>query len=154
MFNNKFDFYLRISFKLLARSNKKTFIFIRDIAIPIILIISVSSIIISFNNNLTFLSNLAGQDKFLTLRENTDRIENSFISKNLSKQIEMNDNNIKDLLAFNVKFVNISIFNSILNSDQKLTTEIVGTNLTSLYSFWENELGASNNPLTSDLTID
>ncbi|MHA2337234.1 MAG: hypothetical protein ACXACX_08020 [Candidatus Hodarchaeales archaeon] len=62
-------YFIFTGLKFLVRNPEKIYIFTRDLAIPIILIISVTSIIASFNNNIIFLSSLAGQDSYLALRE-------------------------------------------------------------------------------------
>lgn len=68
-----------IILKFLSREPKKTMNFIRDIAIPVILILSIGAMIISVNNQLTNLITLGGQNDVLIVRNTQTSIENSTI---------------------------------------------------------------------------
>ncbi len=68
-----------IILKFLSREPKKTMNFIRDIAIPVILILSIGAIILSVNNQLTNLITLGGQNDVLIVRDTQTSIDNSTI---------------------------------------------------------------------------
>ena len=69
--------------KFLSREPKKTMNFVRDIAIPVILLLSVGAIIISVNLQLTNLLTLGGQNNILIIRNTQEPVENSTIPASL-----------------------------------------------------------------------
>lgn len=132
-------YYLAIGLKLLARKPDKIFIFIRDLAIPIILIISVTSIINSFNDNIIFLSSLAGEDKYLALREDYKDIGQSFIPNNLTTDLRAFEQDITDILLVNQLNVNLKIREPYQKNNLTTENDIIGTDLSKLSKFWEQD---------------
>ena len=78
-----------IVFKFLSREPKKTMNFVRDIAILVVLLLSVGAIIFSVNNQLTNLINLGGQNDILIVRNTHSPIQNSIVPSTLVANISL-----------------------------------------------------------------
>ena len=66
-----------IALKLISREPKKTMNFVRDIAIPVVLLLAVGAIITSVNFQLTSFANLTPQSNVLIIRDTSVPIEDS-----------------------------------------------------------------------------
>ncbi|MHA1991227.1 MAG: hypothetical protein ACW98A_09705 [Candidatus Hodarchaeales archaeon] len=145
-------YFIFTGLKFLVRNPEKIYIFTRDLAIPIILIISVTSIIASFNNNIIFLSSLAGQDSYLALREDNSNLEESFIPFGLEKEIQSNKENVIDTLSINQINLPLKVREPYQNVNLSTESVIIGTNLSKLADFWGEELQVTKSINTSSLT--
>lgn len=119
-----------IALKLLSREPKKTMNFIRDIAIPIILLLTVGGIISSVDVQLTNLLTLGGQNDVLIVRDTSVPIEKSIVSANLTKNLPRS--NIGKIIPF--LFQNLQITINDGNKTFDSTVPFIATNLTSLES--------------------
>lgn len=99
--------------------------FVRDIAIPIILLLAVGAIIASVNLQLTNLLTLGGQNDILLVRNTQLQIENSSIPANLVKNIDQS--NIENIVPVVIQDASV-----IVNDSTKLiptTIQIVAVDL-------------------------
>ncbi|OLS23728.1 MAG: hypothetical protein HeimC3_23710 [Candidatus Heimdallarchaeota archaeon LC_3] len=144
---------IQISVRFLGRKPEKTLIFIRDISIPIILLISISAIITSFNSNIIFLSSLAGEDSYLSLREKEDNLENSLVPLELEELIKNNDQNILAILPINQKDTSILVTEPYQGRNISFQSQIIGTNLSKLSLFWDNDLKEIKNINISSMQV-
>lgn len=117
-----------ITLKFLSREPKKTLNFIRDIAIPIILLLTVGAIIGSVNVQLTNLTALTAQSDVLIIRDTNKPIEQSIIPSNLTNQIH--ESNIKTITPFIYQNESVQIQNN--NKTMQSFIQFVATNLTAL----------------------
>ena len=144
---------IQISVRFLGRKPEKTLIFIRYISIPIILLISISAIITSFNSNIIFLSSLAGEDSYLSLREKEDNLENSLVPLELEELIKNNDQNILAILPINQKDTSILVTEPYQGRNISFQSQIIGTNLSKLSLFWDNDLKEIKNINISSMQV-
>ena len=135
----------QVSIKFLGRKPEKTLIFIRDISVPIILLISISAIITSFNSNIIFLSSLAGEDRYLSIRENEDNLENSFVPLELGDLIKNKDQNVIATLPVDQKDTDLLVSEPYQDKNISFQSLLIGTNLSKLSNFWGDELKAIDN---------
>ncbi|MHA2366586.1 MAG: hypothetical protein ACXAC7_21700, partial [Candidatus Hodarchaeales archaeon] len=120
--------------RLLSRNSPKTLGFIRDITIPIILILSVFALISSLNIQITNLVTLGGQDSYLLLRgDDTSSLENSKVPKDILNLLELP--NIKDILP--TQYFNATM-KGFIDEYNIFNTQIIvqAVNLEKLVSFW------------------
>lgn len=104
--------------------------FIRDIAIPVILILSVGAIIISVNGQLTNLLNLGGQNNILIVRDTQTTVENSTVPINLLEGKSIT--NIEKVVPLIYQTVPIIVKSN--QTDIHTTIQFVAVNISELNS--------------------
>ena len=117
-----------IIIKFLSREPKKTMNFIRDIAIPIILLLAVGAIISSVNLQLTNLLTIGGQNDVVIVRNVHTPIEDSIIPASALENIS--HNNIEKIIP--VVYMTEQVV--LITSNQTIHSKIqfVGVNISDL----------------------
>ena len=117
-----------IGLKFLSREPKKTMNFVRDIAIPVILLLSVGGIIVGVNSQLTYLLTLGGQNDILVIRDIQQPIEKSIIPVSLVGIL--NNSNIEKIVP--LVYQNIPVIINESNTIIHTTLQVVFVNITDL----------------------
>ena len=144
-----------LALRFVGRSSKKSLVFIRDISIPIITLLSVAAIVYSINSNLFALSSLAGEEKFLLIRSKTFDNSSDVVSLSIVDHVESIDSNIEDVLP-TTTFVVPGAIQDQANSDQKVYTNltIVEVNRSHIREFWSEQIGDLNDFDVNEVAFD
>lgn len=102
--------------------------FVRDIAIPVILLLSVGGIIVGVNSQLTYLLTLGGQNDILVIRDIQQPIEKSIIPVSLVGIL--NNSNIEKIVP--LVYQNIPVIINESNTIIHTTLQVVFVNITDL----------------------
>ena len=117
-----------IGLKFLSREPKKTMNFVLDIAIPVILLLSVGGIIVGVNSQLTYLLTLGGQNDILVIRDTQQPIENSIIPASLIGIL--NNSNIEKFVP--LVYQNVPVIINKSNNIVHTILQVVFVNITDL----------------------
>ena len=113
--------------KFLSREPKKTMNFVRDIAIPVILLLSVGAIIISVNGQLTHLITLGGQNDILIVRNTQKPIEQGNVPAGLIQNKTFS--NIEKVVPLTYQDIPVTIKNNHTNIETNILVVIVNISL-------------------------
>ena len=102
--------------------------FVRDIAIPVILLLSVGGIIVGVNSQLTYMLTLGGQNDILVIRDTQQPIEKSIIP--VSLVCILNNSNIEKIVP--LVYQNIPVIINESNTIIHTTLQVVFVNITDL----------------------